>query len=162
MGGGRFDDLCDIIYLDLEKFDNTKTLQMQKEIEQLNKKMVEQDRNYVLIGVGRWGTRDRFLGVPVSWGQISRAKVIVELGTDDFVVEASQGTHFFHNLISANVCYLTLQDSSDFDYLDWEQIKSWDVVDSGEFFVHRRAKESLEFLVESSGNKAVLRKIKNK
>ena len=58
MGGGRFAGLQDIIYLDLDKFDNTKTLEMQKEIEQLNKWMVEQERNYVLVGVGRWGTRE--------------------------------------------------------------------------------------------------------
>ena len=162
MGGGRFAGLQDIIYLDLDKFDNTKTLEMQKEIEQLNKWMVEQERNYVLVGVGRWGTRDRFLGVPVSWGQISRAKVIVELSKEDFVVEASQGTHFFHNLISANVCYLTLQENSGVDFLDWEKIKSWSVVAEGEFFVQRRSPTSLEFLVDSSSSKAVLRELKKK
>ena len=124
--------------------------------------MVEQERNYVLVGVGRWGTRDRFLGVPVSWGQISRAKVIVELSKEDFVVEASQGTHFFHNLISANVCYLTLQENSGVDFLDWEKIKSWSVVAEGEFFVQRRSPTSLEFLVDSSSSKAVLRELKKK
>ncbi len=155
MGGGRFTGLNDVIYLDMEKFDNTKTLEMQEEIERFNKKMVEQNRKYVLIGIGRWGTRDRFLGIPVSWGQISRAKVIVELGKEDFVVEASQGTHFFHNLISANVCYLTLQESSDFDYLNWEKMKRWSVVEKGKYFIHRHSPQDLEFLVDSNSNNAV-------
>jgi len=84
----------------------------------------------------------------------------VELGKEEFVVEASQGTHFFHNLISANVCYLALQDSSELDFLDWDEIKSWDIVEKGEFFVQRRSPTNLEFLVDSSSNKAVLRKMK--
>ncbi len=162
MGGGKFTNLDEVIYLDMDKFDKTKTLEMQKEIERLNKKMVMLNKTYVLIGVGRWGTRDRFLGIPVSWGQISRAKVIVELGKEEFAVEASQGTHFFHNLISANVCYLTLQESSTVDCLYWEEIKKWEIVEQGEYFVHSKAPYRLEFLVDTASNKAVWRKIKNK
>ncbi len=84
MGNGVIDDICDLIYIEPEKFDNMHTMEMAYEIDKINEKMLRENRRYVLIGPGRWGTRDRFLGIPVVWPQISNAKVIVEIGMPDF------------------------------------------------------------------------------
>ena len=78
------------------------------EIDRINEKMLKENRRYVLLGPGRWGTRDRFLGIPVVWPQISNAKVIVEVSLPDFHVDASLGSHFFHNVTSMNVGYFSI------------------------------------------------------
>jgi CheY-like chemotaxis protein len=103
MGNGCIENIRDIIYLDNDRFDKTQTIKMQEEIEKINQTMKELNREFILIGPGRWGTRDRFLGVPVRWAQINKAKVIVETGLEDFIIEASQGTHFFHNIVAMQV-----------------------------------------------------------
>ena len=80
MGNGVINDITDFIYIEPEKFNNMLTGEMASEIDMMNEKMLKENRKYVLLGPGRWGTRDRFLGIPVVWPQISNAKVIVEVG----------------------------------------------------------------------------------
>src|SRR6056297_1406329 len=108
MGNGKIDYIRDVIFVDEEKFDNNRTLEMTNEIEKLNKQMLKRNQKYILIGPGRWGTRDKFIGIPVVWSQISNAKVIVEVGLEDYPLDASLGSHFFHNLTSMNVGYLSI------------------------------------------------------
>jgi hypothetical protein len=98
MGNGKIDNITDLIYADPETFDNLSTTEIAEEIDKLNDKMLRENRHYVLIGPGRWGTRDKFLGIPVSWPQISNAKVIVEVEIPGFFLDASLGSHFFHNV----------------------------------------------------------------
>ncbi len=136
MGNGMIDDLYDIIYMDPERFDTTKTNEMQAEIDVMNQAMNNSGKRYILIGPGRWGSRDRFLGIPVRWPQINRAKVILETGLRDFIVEASQGTHFFHNLVAMNVGYFTIPYVSQTDFVDWEWLLSQEINSRGEYFVH--------------------------
>ncbi len=120
MGNGKVEHIKNIIYLHPSLFDPTKTLVMLKEIEELNEVMKRKKEDYILIGVGRWGSRDRFLGIPVKWAQISKAKIIVEVATDKHNIEASQGTHFFHNLISMNIGYITIPFNNKNAFLDWD------------------------------------------
>ena len=108
MGNGVINDITDIIYIEPEKFNNKLTIEMADEIDSINEKMVRENRKYVLIGPGRWGTRDRFLGIPVVWPQISNAKVIVEVCLPNFHLDASLGSHFFHNVTSMNVGYFSV------------------------------------------------------
>ncbi len=108
MGNGVIDDISDIIYVEPEKFNNMLTVEMASEIEIMNEKMLRENERYILIGPGRWGSRDKFLGIPVVWPQISNAKVIVEIGLPDFHVDASLGSHFFHNVTSMNVGYFSV------------------------------------------------------
>jgi hypothetical protein len=136
MGNGVLSNLTDIIYLDPSKFDRTQTVEMQKEISYLNEKMKAQNRQYILIGPGRWGSRDRFLGIPVKWHDINKAKIIVEAGIQDFSVDASQGTHFFHNLVSMNVGYFTVPFDSPNDFLDWKWLGEQEVVEKLTYFNH--------------------------
>jgi CheY-like chemotaxis protein len=135
MGNGIIEDLQDIVYCGPEKFDKTKTMEMAKEVEEINKIMTREGRKYVLIGSGRWGTRDRWLGIPVVWTQISNARIIVEAGMKDFHIDASLGSHFFHNVTSMNIGYFTVGYNSQKSFIDWQwlakQKKTW----HGNFFV---------------------------
>lgn len=153
MGNGVIDDITDIIFIDPEKFDNRLTVRMADEIAALNEKMVKEKRKYILIGPGRWGTRDRFLGIPVAWPQISGAKVIVEVSLPDFHPDASLGSHFFHNVTSMNVGYFSINQDSDQDKICWENIGSQHVVTNGEFFSHIRFENPM--LVRMDGKKGM-------
>ena len=94
MGNGKIKAVKDVIFITPETFDKSKTEQIAREIAELNKKMIDQNKSYVLIGPGRWGSRDKWIGIPVNWTQISKAKVIVETSPEDFPTEASAGSKF--------------------------------------------------------------------
>ena len=93
---------------------------MASEMEFINNKMGKQNKPYILIGPGRWGTRDPFLGIPVIWSQISNAKVIVEISLANYPLDSSLGSHFFHNVTSMNIGYFSVQDSSKTDFINWD------------------------------------------
>jgi len=128
MGNGVISNINDIIFINPEKFNKLETIEMQSEIALLNKKMKDLQRQYILIGPGRWGSRDRFLGIPVKWHEINKAKIVVEAGLKDFIVDSSQGTHFFHNLVSMNTGYFTVPYDSKDDFIDWEWLKKQPLV----------------------------------
>jgi len=94
-----------------------------------------------LIGPGRWGTRDRFLGVPVNWADINNAKVIVETGIENFTVSPSQGTHFFHNLVAMDVGYFYVPYKSEKDFVEWVWLKSQKAHYKGNYVVHVRGSD---------------------
>jgi hypothetical protein len=153
MGNGIIDDIKDIIFIEPDKFDNKLTVAMADEIAALNEKMLNENRKYILIGPGRWGTRDRFLGIPVAWPQISGAKIIVEVSLPDFYTDASLGSHFFHNVTSMNVGYFSVNQNSDQDKICWENIRNQQMVEKGEFFRHVRFEKPM--LVRMDGKKGV-------
>ena len=148
MGNGIIDDISDIIYVDVKKFDKLKTEKMRDEIEKLNQEMIKQDRKYILIGPGRWGTRDRFIGIPVAWSQISNAKIIVEVSLENFPLDASLGSHFFHNVISMNVGYFSVKHNSLIDYINWDQLAQQEVVNETKYFKHVRFKDPLKVMMD--------------
>ncbi len=108
LGHGRINNIFDVVYVKPEKFDAAKTKTIAHEVEQVNQLYLTQKRNYVLVGPGRWGSSDPWLGIPIKWSQISEARTIVESGLPNFRVDPSQGTHFFQNLTSFRVGYLTV------------------------------------------------------
>lgn len=122
MGNGKIDDITELIFVKPECFNKLKTREIASEIEELNKEMVVKKRNYILIGPGRWGSRDPLIGIPVNWPQISMAKVIIETSLEDFPLDASLGSHFFHNVTSMNIGYFSIQHSSQNEFIDWKQI----------------------------------------
>ncbi len=136
MGNGRLQHIKDVIYIMPEKFNNTRTMEMKEEIDALNQKMQDQGKKYVLIGPGRWGTRDRFIGIPVAWPQISNAKIIVEISLEDFALDASLGSHFFHNVTSMNVGYFSVNHKSIKDKINWDILNKQKVVNETKFFKH--------------------------
>jgi CheY-like chemotaxis protein len=159
MGNGVIDDLYDVVFLDPNCFDKTKTVEMQAEIERFNEKMAREGKRYMLIGPGRWGSRDRFLGIPVRWPQINRAKVILETGLSDFIVEASQGTHFFHNLVAMNVGYFTIPYVSQTDFVDWNWLLDQEEIERGNYFVHLAFKKPLIVRMDGKTGLAVIHKV---
>jgi len=143
MGNGLIDDLTDVIYVDPKTFDKRNTLEMVKEIEILNTKMAKAGQRYLLIGPGRWGTRDRWIGIPVNWPQISAAKVIVETSLEGYPLDASSGSHFFHNVTSMNVGYFSVQQELTGSFIRWDLLAQQQLVDQTTFFRHVRFKTPL-------------------
>jgi hypothetical protein len=123
MGNGREAGLTDIVWVDPDAFDRSRTVEMAAEIEALDRAIKEEGRRYILIGPGRWGTRDRWLGIPVTFAQIARAKIIVEADLPDFVVDSSLGSHFFHNVTSMDIGYLKIA-KGESSFIDWEWLRS--------------------------------------
>jgi hypothetical protein len=106
IGNGTLENIRDIVYVRPEAFEARLTPRIAQELEAVNRGLLEKNRPYLLLGFGRWGSSDPWLGIPVKWGQVSGARVIVESTLEDMNVEPSQGAHFFHNLISFAVPYL--------------------------------------------------------
>ncbi len=148
LGNGHVTDICDIIFVEPETFDKMQTLEMVNEIEEINHKMIIENRKYILIGPGRWGTRDRFLGIPVVWSQISYARAIVEMSLDDFPLEASLGSHFFHNVVSMNVGYLAVQKHSSNDFINWNLINAQQLISKTKYFKHIRCSMPLDIIMD--------------
>lgn len=110
IGHGVVTDIQDVVYVKTENYSSTNNPAIAEEIERINRTFLTEGRNYILVGPGRWGSSDPWLGVPVKWPAISAAKVIVEAGLRDYRVDPSQGTHFFQNLTSFGVAYFTVND----------------------------------------------------
>lgn len=153
MGNGIVRGLTDVIFIKPETFKSINTLEMKDEIAQLNNKMKAEGTEYVLLGPGRWGSRDRFLGIPVRWADINQAKIIVEAGFENFKVDASQGTHFFHNLIAMNVGYFTVPFDAEIGYINWDWLREQEILDETEHFLH--VKISNEMLVKMDGRSGI-------
>jgi hypothetical protein len=126
---------------------------MADEIERINEKMLKEGRRYILIGPGRWGTKDKYIGIPVVWSQISNAKVIVELSLPDFHVDASLGSHFFHNVTSMNVGYFSINLAIHDGTINWDKLKMQKTVEKGSFFRHVRFDKNL--LIRMDGKKGI-------
>ncbi len=156
MGNGRIETIRDIIYMNTEKFDKLDTLEMAREIAEMNKQFDDDNGEYILIGPGRWGTRDRFTGIPVLWSQISHARVIVEMGLKEFPLEASLGSHFFHNVTSMNVGYFSVYHESKNEWVNLDVLQQQEVVTSSKYFVHVRFKKPLTILMDGKSQKAVI------
>ncbi len=153
MGNGKIDNICDIIYVDPHKFDKSRTADMVSELEQLNDRMKKEKRKYILIGPGRWGSRDRWLGIPVVWSQISNADIIVEIELEDFRVDPSLGSHFFHNVTSMNIGYFNIPYQSKIDFIDWEWLEAHNAVNRTENFIHVQTEDPL--IAKMDGRKSI-------
>ena len=158
MGNGKIDYIKDIIFIDPDKFNKAETVQMADEIEKLNNEMIKAGKHYILIGPGRWGTRDRWLGIPVQWTQISNAKIIVETDLEDFKIDASLGSHFFHNITSMNIGYFTVHQSNGRDFIDWDWLKKFKPVKKTAHFVYTELKDPLEILMDGKKSLSIIKK----
>jgi hypothetical protein len=148
-------DVRDIVFVKPESFDVNKTIQIAAEISQMNMRLVEEDRPYLLIGPGRWGTADRWLGIPVHWADISGVAAIVEAVYGDFQVEPSQGSHFFHNITSQGIGYINISGRED-ESIDWPWLRSLPVVDESPFVVNAQVQRPLTMKVDGHTHACVL------
>jgi len=134
MGNGLIDTIDEVVFVDPDTFDKSKTVEMAEEIDQINREMGKAGKKYILIGPGRWGTRDRWIGIPVMWPQISNAKVIVETSMEGFPLDASSGSHFFHNVTSMNVGYFCVQTEYSESFIRYDVLKAQKDVRKTDFF----------------------------
>lgn len=156
MGNGRIADIQDFIYVDPQKFDRLRTAQMAEEVKYFNEKLKATDTPYVLIGPGRWGTRDKLTGIPVSWSDISKAKVIVEQGLKDFPLDASLGSHFFHNVTSMNVGYFAVPNESENSFIHYDLINSQEHIEEKEFVKHVRFRNPVTVYMDGKKQTSVI------
>ena len=120
LGNGRIDDLHDVVVVDSQRFERSRSQEVAKAVAQFNRLLNEENRPYLLIGVGRWGSTEPWLGIPVEWDEISGARVIVEAGFRDFRVTPSQGSHFFQNLTAFQIGYFTVNPDAGEGTVDWQ------------------------------------------
>lgn len=123
IGNGTFQDIYDIIYIDPERFELSRTQTIAGEISELNQLMLNEGRKYILLGFGRLGSSDPWLGIPLAWSQMSQAKVVVEADLEKLQVEPSLGSHFHHNLVSLRMGYLHIGYADDSESVDWAWLK---------------------------------------
>jgi hypothetical protein len=156
-GNGVVESIQDILYIKPEEFELRHARIVVKELEKFNEIMLENDHPYLLIVFGRLGTADPWLGIPVRWGQISGAKVIVEATKENIKVELSQGSHFFHNIINLNIKYFSIPHTSPYQ-VDWDWLNQQEVIGEGRFVRHVRLQEPLLVRVDGRTSKGVIYK----
>jgi hypothetical protein len=157
MGNGSETGLVDVVYLRPDRFDFKNSNSNASDIEKINAKLVEEGRPYLLIGFGRWGSSDPWLGVPVTWDQVSGARVIVEATHATRSVDMSQGSHFFHNLLSFRVLYLSLPAPGGAS-VDWSWLDRQQIVEETEHVRHVRLGSPLTVKVDGRTKRGVIRK----
>jgi len=156
MGNGVMDTVRDIVYIKRESFDARETRRIAEELDVLNRTLVDEGRPYMLIGFGRWGSSDPWLGVPVTWGQVAGARVIVEATLPHVRIEPSQGSHFFHNVSSLGVVYFSVDDTAPTP-MDWEGLESRAAVTETGFLRHVRIEEPLLVCVDGRSGRGFVR-----
>lgn len=157
LGTGFVDGITDVIYLRKENFDPSKTQIMAEEITKLNASLRKESKGYILAGFGRWGSSNPWLGVPVRWGDISEVKVIVECGLDNFRIEPSQGTHFFQNMTSFGVGYITINPYAGEGNLDFNRLDEMPALYESNLVRHVRFNNPLEICIDGVKNKAIVK-----
>ena len=148
LGNGRYYNMKDIVYVKPEVFDHSKTQKIAETIDELNGIFEKKKRKYILIGPGRWGSSDPWLGIPINWSQISSAKVIIESGLENYRIDPSQGTHFFQNMTSFKVGYLTINPFMEDGYFDVDYLNKQKAVFEDENIRHVRFKQPLTIIIE--------------
>ncbi len=161
LGHGTIKDIMDFVYIKPEKFNPARTKEIAHELDELNRQFIHQGRNYVLVGPGRWGSSDPWLGVPIKWSQISEARVIVESGLENFRVDPSQGTHFFQNLTSFRVAYLTINSFMNDGVYDIAYLNSLPAWYESELIRCVRFAQPLRIQVDAKTNQGVILKPEN-
>jgi hypothetical protein len=158
LGNGRIEDLRDLVVVDFQRFVRAHSREAASEIGRLNAQLLERGVPYVLIGVGRWGSRDPWLGIPVTWDQVSGARVIVEAGLRDLRVAPSQGSHFFQNLIAFNVGYFTVNAGADEGHVDWDWLDRQPALSARDHVRHIRLERPLVVAMDGTRGEGVILK----
>ena len=158
LGNGILKNIFDVVMVDYQNFDRSKTVDVAKEIHKLNSRLQKEERPYILIGVGRWGSMDPWLGIPVNWEQISGARVIVESSFRDFEVEPSQGSHFFHNITSFMVGYFTIASSVKSSFIQWDWLSEQQAKLQNKFVRHLQFDQPIVVKMNGHNNKGIIYK----
>jgi len=155
LGNGKFYDISDILFVRPETFDPARTVEIAAEIGKINRKLVAQKRKFLLIGPGRWGSADRWLGIPVSWSEISGVGAIVETTVKNLKADPSQGSHFFHNITSLGISYLNTSENGE-DFIDWRWLNTLPTANETAYLKHVTLGRPLTLKIDGKTSRAVL------
>jgi CheY-like chemotaxis protein len=158
LGNGRLDRIRDLVVVDFHRFERERSQDVALDVARFNRRLVADGVPYVLIGVGRWGSSEPFLGIPVGWDQIAGARAIVEAGFRDFTVTPSQGTHFFQNLTSSNVGYFTVNPDAGEGFVDWDWLAAQPATDEASCVRHLRFDRPIIVKMNGKTNQGVILK----
>ena len=158
LGNGIVEDLFDIVFVDYHTFNRAKSREVAAEVASFNRQLIDQKRPYLLIGVGRWGSLDPWLGIPVGWEQIAGARAIVETSFKDMSVEPSQGSHFFQNITSFMIGYFTINNNSEKGFIDWDWLLAQKPLEIKEFTRLIRFKKPIVIKMNGHQNKGIILK----
>ncbi len=156
LGNGRIDDLHDLVVVDSQRFERGQSEEVAAAVSRFNRQLNEHNRPYLLIGVGRWGSTEPWLGIPVEWDEISGARVIVEAGFRDFRVTPSQGSHFFQNLTAFQIGYFTVNPDAGEGTVDWEWLAEQLAVEEQGCVRHLRFAEPIRVVMNSRTSQGVI------
>jgi len=160
LGNGEFNGIRDLVYVKPDVFDAAASKEIASIMENLNAGFRESKTGYVLVGPGRWGSSDPWLGIPVKWSQISAARIIVESGLENFRIDPSQGTHFFQNLTSFRVGYMTINPFLGDGSYDTEFLDGMEAVLENKHVRHVRFDKPLEILIDGKTHRGAVMKPK--
>jgi CheY-like chemotaxis protein len=156
LGNGDIQDLRDVVVVDFQRFERARSQEVAQGVTYFNAKLNEKGMPYLLIGVGRWGSNDPWLGIPVAWDQISGARVIVEAGFRDFRVTPSQGSHFFQNLTAFQIGYFTVNPDAGEGFVDWQWLTSQPVVEEQGCVRHLRFEAPLGVVMNGKTSRGMI------
>ena len=156
LGHGRIEDLRDVVVVDFHRFERARSFEVAQSVAHFNAYLSESSTQYLLIGVGRWGSTDSWLGIPVAWDQISGARVIVESGFRDLRVVPSQGSHFFQNLTAFQIGYFTVNPDAGEGFVDWEWLTEQPAVEEHGCVRHLRFAEPLLVLMNGKTSQGMI------
>jgi len=155
LGNGKNDKIADIVYAKPESFKVENTVQMAGEIGRINAELIKEKRPYLLVGPGRWGSSDRWLGIPVQWQNISGVGAIIELRNSALHADPSQGSHFFQNITSQGIHYITVTEGSE-DFFDWDWVGSLSCVRETEHMRHVRLDQAMTLKIDGRQSQCVM------
>ena len=158
LGHGVVGDVYDVVYVKTGSFNSSNTQAIAYEIERINRGFTDREQGYVLVGPGRWGSSDPWLGVPVKWPHISNARVIVECGLENYRVDPSQGTHFFQNLTSFGVGYFTINPFKGDGWFDEAFLNAQPAVEETDFLRHVRFERPIVIKMDGKRSLGVVMK----
>ncbi len=158
MGNIYSNEVKDLVFVDPDKFNASKTRIIANEIAAINDKLRSSNRRYILISFGRLGTSDPWLGVPVDWAQMSEAALVIESSLDNFKITPSQGSHFFHNMTALKMGYFHIAKFGENEQIDWEWIKSIKPAEEREFVTHISFEEPCEIKIDGKSSTGVIKK----
>jgi hypothetical protein len=156
LSNGEISGVYDVVYVRPADFDELRTREIAAEFGRVNARLFAERTPYVAVGMGRWGTSEASLGIPVQWPQICGARALVETGRQGYVIEPSHGTHFFHNMTSLRVAYLNVHPER--DPMDWEWLDSQRVVEDLKYVRHVRTERPLKILIDGRRREGVILK----
>jgi hypothetical protein len=155
LGNAVKTDIADILFVKPDDFDPGRTLEIAREIGKVNSQLVSKDRKYLLIGPGRWGSADRWLGIPVNWSEICGVGAMVETTFTKLKADPSQGSHFFHNITTLGINYISISEHGE-DFLKWDWLTSQPAAAETSYVVHIKLAKPFTLKVDGRNSRCVM------